>query len=72
MSTEKKGFGLRATGDISKYVFNINYNSRGRFVIEYCGEVIPQNVFLKRTFDYSESGVEHFYFMSLQSNEVNI
>lgn len=44
---------------------------RGQFVIEYCGEVIPQKVFHKRTHDYSESGVEHFYFMSLQTNEVN-
>lgn len=45
---------------------------RGRFVIEYCGEVIPQKIFLKRTLEYSESGVEHFYFMSLQSNEVHL
>ena len=39
-------------------------------MIEYCGEVIPQKIFQKRTHDYSESGVEHFYFMTLQSNEV--
>jgi [histone H3]-lysine36 N-trimethyltransferase len=44
----------------------------GQFVIEYCGEVISQKVFEKRTLEYSENDIKHFYFMSLQSNEVYI
>ncbi|KAJ3283076.1 histone methyltransferase set2 [Borealophlyctis nickersoniae] len=57
--TEKKGFGLRARSPINAHAF----------VIEYCGEVISTSIFKKRTQEYSEMGVKHFYFMSLQSNE---
>ncbi|KAK5814458.1 hypothetical protein F5H01DRAFT_25237 [Linnemannia elongata] len=58
--TEKKGFGLRAKEDLPT----------GSFVMEYIGEVLPYANFVKRTREYSNAGVEHFYFMSLQSDEV--
>jgi len=38
--------------------------------MEYCGEVISQVNFIKRTQQYSDSGRKHFYFMSLQKDEV--
>ncbi|KAG0333401.1 histone methyltransferase set2 [Podila humilis] len=58
--TEKKGFGLRAMHDIEA----------GDFVMEYIGEVLPHASFIKRTREYSLAGVQHFYFMSLQADEV--
>ncbi|KAI8814863.1 hypothetical protein BJ742DRAFT_192691 [Cladochytrium replicatum] len=57
--TEKKGFGLRAMKPISS----------GQFIIEYCGEVIPQSMFQKRALEYDQAGKKHFYFMSLKSDE---
>ncbi|KAG9066757.1 histone methyltransferase set2 [Linnemannia hyalina] len=60
VKTEKKGFGLRAREDLPT----------GSFVMEYIGEVLPYANFVKRTREYSNAGVEHFYFMSLQSDEV--
>lgn len=44
----------------------------GAFVREYVGEVIPTHTFLKRTQQYAREGTEHFYFMSLTSNEVGL
>ncbi|KAI9327998.1 hypothetical protein BDR26DRAFT_874677 [Obelidium mucronatum] len=60
IKTELKGYGLKATKAMKK----------GQFVIEYCGEVLSQSMFLKRVRDYSESGAKHFYFMSIKSDEV--
>jgi hypothetical protein len=60
IKTNKKGYGLRALAPIKA----------NQFVIEYCGEVIPQHVFIKRAKDYAAEGVKHFYFMSLMSGEV--
>ncbi|KAF8985710.1 histone methyltransferase set2 [Entomortierella lignicola] len=60
VKTEKKGYGLRAMEDLD----------HGTFVMEYIGEVLPHASFVKRTREYSLAGVEHFYFMSLQSDEV--
>ncbi|KAJ1567124.1 histone methyltransferase set2, partial [Cladochytrium tenue] len=60
IKTQKKGFGLRATAPIKSH----------QFVIEYCGEVLPSSMFSKRVHEYSQSGVTHFYFMSLKSDEI--
>ncbi|KAG0299092.1 histone methyltransferase set2, partial [Dissophora globulifera] len=60
VKTEKKGYGLRALEGLEA----------GTFVMEYIGEVLPHTSFVKRTREYSLAGVEHFYFMSLQSDEV--
>lgn len=59
ISTEKKGFGLRATKDIAA----------GEFVYEYVGEVIDEPTFKERTAIYTTQGVKHFYFMMLQKGE---
>ncbi|KAG5357200.1 Histone-lysine N-methyltransferase, H3 lysine-36 specific [Yarrowia sp. C11] len=59
ISTEKKGFGLRATKDIAA----------GEFVYEYVGEVIDEPTFKDRTAVYMTQGVKHFYFMMLQKGE---
>lgn len=37
--------------------------------MEYCGEVLSQNLFHKRTMEYSATKAKHFYFMSLKANE---
>ncbi|KAF9383777.1 histone methyltransferase set2 [Podila verticillata] len=60
VKTEKKGFGLRSIENVPA----------GTFVMEYIGEVLPHSSFVKRTREYSQAGVKHFYFMSLQSDEV--
>ncbi|TPX31295.1 histone-lysine N-methyltransferase [Synchytrium microbalum] len=57
--TEKKGHGMRTRQPLT----------RGQFVIEYVGEVIPTTLFIKRTQDYHDQGKKHFYFMSLKSDE---
>ncbi|KAG8215170.1 hypothetical protein J3R82DRAFT_8679, partial [Butyriboletus roseoflavus] len=59
VSTEKKGYGLRAISDISK----------DAFIYEYTGEVISHPSFMKRMRVYAEEGVKHFYFMMLQKDE---
>lgn len=59
---EKKGLGLRLLENISK----------DDFIIEYTGEVISESQFQKRKKEYSKTGVQHFYFMGLQNNEVII
>ncbi|ODV63736.1 histone methyltransferase SET2 ASCRUDRAFT_78768 [Ascoidea rubescens DSM 1968] len=57
--TEKKGFGVRANG-------NINPNT---FIYEYIGEVIDLNTFKKKMLDYDRRNFRHFYFMMLQKNQ---
>ncbi|SCZ94660.1 BZ3500_MvSof-1268-A1-R1_Chr12-3g04028 [Microbotryum saponariae] len=58
VKTEKKGFGVRATQDMTA----------DTFVYEYVGEVIGPTVFAKRMKDYANEGVKHFYFMALDKD----
>ncbi|KAI9314641.1 hypothetical protein BX666DRAFT_1862601 [Dichotomocladium elegans] len=58
--TEKKGYGLRALTDLPT----------NAFVMEYIGEVIPYNEFIRRTRIYEKEGVEHYYFMTLKNDEI--
>ncbi|SCV73160.1 BQ2448_7085 [Microbotryum intermedium] len=58
VKTEKKGFGVRATQDMTA----------DTFVYEYVGEVIGPTVFAKRMKDYGNEGVKHFYFMALDKD----
>ncbi|CAO3659773.1 unnamed protein product [Rhizopus microsporus] len=58
--TEKKGFGLRALTDLPT-------NS---FIMEYIGEVIPNHEFIRRTKEYEASGLQHYYFMTLKTDEI--
>ena len=45
-------------------------NRRDSFIYEYIGEVVSEPSFLKRMRDYGDEGIEHFYFMMLQKDEV--
>ncbi|KAL0083372.1 hypothetical protein F4703DRAFT_1775264 [Phycomyces blakesleeanus] len=60
IQTEKKGFGLRALTDLPT----------NAFIMEYIGEVIPNIEFIRRTKDYEEEGLEHYYFMTLKTDEI--
>ena len=39
------------------------------FIFEYIGEVINEPTFRRRTIQYDEEGIKHFYFMSLSKGE---
>lgn len=56
----KKGFGLQVLEDIP----------RGTFIIEYVGEVLDMKEHNARQQEYARRGQKHFYFMTLNSNEV--
>ncbi|GAA6060898.1 hypothetical protein JCM10212_000181 [Sporobolomyces blumeae] len=55
VQTEKKGFGVRASENISA----------DTFIYEYVGEVIGPTPFAKKMKDYANEGIKHFYFMAL-------
>ncbi|EKD20268.1 uncharacterized protein L3040_007280 [Drepanopeziza brunnea f. sp. 'multigermtubi'] len=57
--TEKKGYGLRANVDLDA----------NDFIFEYIGEVINEPTFRRRTVQYDQEGIKHFYFMSLTKHE---
>src|SRR5271163_549211 len=59
IKTEKKGFGLRANADLRPH----------DFIFEYVGEVINEPTFRRRTIQYDDEGIKHFYFMSLSKGE---
>lgn len=59
IQTEKKGYGLRAETDLRPH----------DFIFEYIGEVIHEGQFRRRTDQYAEEGIKHFYFMSLSKGE---
>ncbi|XP_015606823.1 uncharacterized protein LOC107273288 isoform X2 [Cephus cinctus] len=58
--TEKKGFGLRAVGDMLA----------GEFIMEYVGEVVDPKDFRRRAKEYSKDKNKHYYFMSLKSDQI--
>ncbi|KAG2230298.1 hypothetical protein INT48_001064 [Thamnidium elegans] len=58
--TDKKGFGLRALTDLPT----------NAFIMEYIGEVIPNHEFIRRTKEYEAAGLEHYYFMTLKTDEI--
>ena len=43
---------------------------RDTFIYEYVGDVVNPASFKKRMRDYADEGIEHFYFMMLQKDEV--
>lgn len=55
VKTEKKGFGVRATQDLTS----------DTFIYEYVGEVIGPAPFARKMKDYAQEGIKHFYFMAL-------
>lgn len=56
----KKGYGLQLQEDIPK----------GRFLIEYVGEVLDMPAYEARQREYASKGHKHFYFMTLNGSEV--
>ncbi|CAO3639002.1 unnamed protein product [Mucor hiemalis] len=58
--TDNKGFGLRALTDLPT----------NAFIMEYIGEVIPNHEFIRRTKEYESAGLEHYYFMTLKTDEI--
>jgi histone-lysine N-methyltransferase SETD2 len=46
--------------------------TRETFIYEYIGEVISETTFRKRIQDYANEGIQHFYFMLLQKEEVRV
>uniref|UniRef100_A0A803LHI2 Histone-lysine N-methyltransferase ASHH2 n=1 Tax=Chenopodium quinoa TaxID=63459 RepID=A0A803LHI2_CHEQI len=56
----KKGYGLQVLENISE----------GKFLIEYVGEVLDLQSYEARQKDYAAKGHKHFYFMTLNGNEV--
>ena len=59
IQTEKKGYGLRTNTNLKP----------GDFIFEYIGEVIADAAFRRRTRNYDDEGIKHFYFMSLSKGE---
>ncbi|KAJ1917891.1 hypothetical protein H4219_002935 [Mycoemilia scoparia] len=55
-----KGYGVQALESLSS----------GRFVMEYLGEVVTSNQFLKRSREYEKVGIIHHYCMSIGYNMV--
>ena len=77
--TERKGFGLRAETDVPKLVIRnhrdptpLTIRDRDSFIYEYVGDVVNTPSFKKRMREYGEEGIQHFYFMMLQKDEVGI
>ena len=42
----------------------------GTFLLEYVGEVLDYNEFLRRSKQYAKGNNEHYYFMALNADEV--
>eukprot|EP00835_Amoeboradix_gromovi_P000537 NODE_19_length_39463_cov_0.396073.p5 type:complete len:528 gc:universal NODE_19_length_39463_cov_0.396073:39223-37640(-) len=59
IQTANKGFGVVAREDINK----------SEFIMEYVGEFITEKSFHKRIKEYTKQNHQHFYGMSLRSNE---
>lgn len=76
--TEMKGYGLRVEAEIPKYVrfsdsdieLTLFAYRRDAFIYEYVGDVVNPASFKKRMREYAEEGIQHFYFMMLQKDEV--
>jgi hypothetical protein len=46
------------------------FTARDTFVYEYVGDVVNPASFKKRMREYAAEGIQHFYFMMLQKDEV--
>ncbi|KAH9489593.1 hypothetical protein Btru_036451, partial [Bulinus truncatus] len=60
-SAGDKGWGLRADQDMEE---------KGTFIMEYVGELLDYEEFVRRTRQYSKEGLKHHYFMALNADEV--
>lgn len=55
-----KGFGLFAAADLAA----------GQFLVEYVGEVLEEEEYLRRKGWYMATGQRHYYFMNVGNGEV--
>lgn len=55
-----KGFGLYTDEDLAA----------GQFVIQYVGEVLEEEEYLRRKHYYIQTGQRHYYFMNIGNGEV--
>jgi hypothetical protein len=55
-----KGFGLYAEEDLTA----------GQFLIEYIGEVLEEEEYIRRKQYYISTGQRHYYFMNIGNGEV--
>ena len=55
-----KGFGLFAVEDIKG----------GQFIIQYVGEVLEEEEYMRRKIYYQNAGQRHYYFMNIGNGEV--
>ena len=68
--------GLEQKGIYQSKTRIINYQSlhlwwfRDTFIYEYVGDVVNTPSFKKRMREYGEEGIQHFYFMMLQKDQV--
>ena len=46
------------------------HSRRDTFIYEYVGDVVSSPSMKKRMRDYGKEGIQHFYFMMLQKDEV--
>ena len=46
------------------------HSRRDTFIYEYVGDVLSSPSMKKRMRDYGKEGIQHFYFMMLQKDEV--
>uniref|UniRef100_A0A2C9JLJ7 Histone-lysine N-methyltransferase n=1 Tax=Biomphalaria glabrata TaxID=6526 RepID=A0A2C9JLJ7_BIOGL len=60
-SAGEKGWGLKADEDLEE---------KGTFIMEYVGELLDFEEFVRRTRQYSKEGRKHHYFMALNADEV--
>ena len=55
-----------------RFVFDSDADGgRDTLIYEYVGDVVSNPTFMKRMREYAEEGIEHFYFMMLQKDEVS-
>jgi hypothetical protein len=52
-------------------ILQLTHNThRDDFVYEYVGDVVNEAALRKRMREYAEEGIQHFYFMMLQREQV--
>lgn len=72
--TPGKGFGLRTRQDLDRCLFlsasDAHLDDSGYFISEYVGEILSQRQFESRAEEYTARGHRHFYFMTLQKDQV--
>ena len=69
MGLERKGIYQSKARDIIYQSLHLWW-FRDTFVYEYVGDIVNTPSFKKRMRDYGEEGIQHFYFMMLQKDQV--